>query len=1006
MINYFKYTSGNAFTLSGVDYSGFVNIDDSRPFTGRVKDSFSVELSSKGNFLARSIIEKREFDNSPTASTTNKVVNPEYSPRNVLSNDFLRKNFNILYQNNLSLFSLGQVYNNSYLDTSNFKDKSTLGGFYGLSSTTIDDRDDDNNTLKDLVTPYHIDTFKSASKERFPDLFELDNAKKSYIETFDDGFVYTISTDTKTIAFSGSFTGQIEKIRNKAIQDGLAGIKRLDADKANGVIYSPSLEDSGINYTNIYDRDIYRACTKLKLVDRVKTSNFRVVNNNVSFGKTYKVVQVINNENNVILEISPNTTSEVLATLPVSNLNNPEYVKVEARFTDDLLLIVTKPVSNTKIYNAYFIDLPEFIENGVIPEPKEINRVNFETKYKSPISLDSMFTVYGTASSSYIENVLNGELSSENRYYYPLFENKSAVREFSLSEPREITFPEESSLAGKVFYFPEDYLNGSEERPDGFFIYRGDSSLIDMDVSFSDYDSNLFILKDNGNVTERMVTNPLPITSYVDTEDLLFPPDILFTSPYKFNTNSWKFNTNLFESNRISFINTFTDTFEDKTYSYFHNVGRIYFSSSNTNKKRISLVPADLQSFFNPDIFNTICETSLGINLNVLIQDILRDTINIYNNFTRIPTAGEFKSLKKYSVSSTSAILQPSQQIKLGNVTSRVENGPWEPLTVEGFKQTDISLRAVNKGTETEYLDAGNLYFNPSTGSQQNFITRTIWGPPFTLKLQPVFEFYGKQPTEEGLIIGTPDPFVFPEYYGGNVNPPSLREVIYSGVNDTIQISRQQYDQFRGLSKEAKIEKYYDIVGRKGSERYFIIVEDHLGNTSRRVVSYDEYKEFQNMSEAERMEKYYDVNEIFDCKKANVRWREGVDPDNLPIGANLNQLIEVSEGTILNITPSQLVEDYDGEMQTFTVRVDIPERYAAPSLENLESISCVLQGTNGDRFNRVKVFSDYKIPTPLEIDTRNFYFHSNESVNYLSINRVFSKLFELQKTIYDSILSS
>jgi len=52
------------------------------------------------------------------------------------------------------------------------------------------------------------------------------------------------------------------------------------------------------------------------------------------------------------------------------------------------------------------------------------------------------------------------------------------------------------------------------------------------------------------------------------------------------------------------------------------------------------------------------------------------------------------------------------------------------------------------------------------------------------------------------------------------------------------------------------------------------------------------------------------------------------------------------------------------------------------------------------------VFDDYKIPNPLEIDTRNFYFHSNESVNYLSINRVFSKLFELQKTIYDSILSS
>ncbi len=371
------------------------------------------------------------------------------------------------------------------------------------------------------------------------------------------------------------------------------------------------------------------------MVDRIKTSNFRVVNNNVSFGKTYKVVQVINDENNVVLEISPNTTSEVLVTLPVSNLNNPEYVKVESRFTDDLLLIVTKPVSNTEIFNTYFIDLPEFIESGVIPEPIEIKRVNFEAKPLSPIGLDNMFTVFGTASSSYVEDTLDGQLSPDPRFYYPLFENKTAVKKFSLSEPREITFPGESSLAGKIFYFPEDYLNGSEERPDGFFIYRGNDTLINMDVSFSDYDSNLFLLTDNGNVTERMITNPSPVTSFTDLEDLLLPPDILFTSPYKFNTNSWKFNTNLFESNRVSFINTFTDTLKDTTYSFYHNVGRIYFSSNKSNKKRISLAPADLQSFFNPDIFNTVCETSLGINVNILIQDILRDTINIYNNFTK-----------------------------------------------------------------------------------------------------------------------------------------------------------------------------------------------------------------------------------------------------------------------------------------------------------------------------------------------------------------------------------
>ena len=637
MINYFKYTSGNAFTLNGVDYSGFVNINDNKPYTGRIKNSFSVELSSKDNFLSRSLLEKREFDNSPTALTTNKVNSLEYSPRNVLSNDFLKKNFNILYKNNLSLFSLGQVYNNSYLDTSNFKDEQIIGGFFGLSSTTIDDRNNDNKTLKALDIPYQIDPFEGADKERFPDLFELDNTNHSYIETYEDGFVYTISTNSKTIAFSGSFTGEIEKIRNSAIQDSLANVTRLDVDKANGLIYSPTMESDGLNYTNIYDRDIYRACTRLKLVDKIKTSKSRVVNNNVSFGKNYKVVQVIDDEFNINLEISPNTTSEILATIPISSLNNPEYVKVESRFTDDLLLIVTKPVSNTQIYNAYFIDITEFLLNGNIPEPTVIERVILNAKYESPTVKDAAFTLNGTPTEESIQRIEG--LTENSGYYYPLFENKFAVNQFSLAPPLEITF---TQFPDKVFYFASDYLNfnETENRPDGFFIYRNNDSIIDLNVSFSDYDSNLFTIRDNGNVTERMVTNPVPITSFLDPEDLLFPPDILFNSPYKFNTNNWKFNTNRLESNRVAFIDTHTDTFKEKTYVYYHNVGRVYFSSSSLNKKRISLVPADLQSFFNPDIFDTICETSLGINLNVLIQDILRDTINIYNNFTRIPTAG------------------------------------------------------------------------------------------------------------------------------------------------------------------------------------------------------------------------------------------------------------------------------------------------------------------------------------------------------------------------------
>jgi hypothetical protein len=1107
MINYFKYTSGNAFTLSGVDYNGFVNIDDNKPFTGRVKNSFSVELSSKGNFLARSIIDKREFDNSPSDKTTNKIKSLEYSPRNILSNDFLKKNFNILYENNLSLFSLGQVYNNSYLDLTNFKDELSLGGFFGLSSTTIDIRNDDRNTLKNLDTPYQIDPFKGADKNIFPDLFELDNTKRSYVETYEDGFLYTITTDSRTIAFSGNFNGQLEAIKNPTAQKELAKLRNLNVDRANGLIYSPSVFKDGLTYTNIYDRDIFRACARLKLVDRVKTSDFKVINNNISFGKTYKVVQVIDDELKVKLEISKNNTSEIIATLPISSLDNPEYVKATARYTDDLLLIVTKPISNTQNYNVYLIDIPEFISNGKIPEPEVINRVIFDPTNKSNTGKDAAFTVFGTPSEKSSQLL---SVEQKEGYYYPLFENKFAVREFSLAEPREIFMLVRDPITNRLskegpFYVADKFLvrnEGAENRPDGFFIYRDDSSLIDLDIKFSDYDSNLFTIKDNGNLTERLITNPGPITSFVDTNDLLLPPDIKFDSFYKFNTNNWKFNTDKLESNRISFINTLVDTFKDKTYSYYHNVGRLCFSSGSLNKKRISLVPADLQSFFNPDIFDTVCESSLGINLNVLIQDILRDTINIYNNFTRIPKAGKINSLKKGSNTTFAQNLNQEEPAELGNVTSLVETGQWEPLSKEGIRQTEISWDlgpSVTREVKTDevkrtpdltpYLadvegwyprrdektgrtitiqdeldraqeewdrDPDRKYHVRLTGRVlTNTVTENIG--PFKMRLGPVNEFHalvvrncegeteavpfaGGSPGDE--IIGMPNPLYFPElfteeeleiykndpdyFYDVLMPYPELRtvfgstagrkEVVYSGINDTVTITGRsrpnnyrdkrknaykEYLRIKDLPKAEQIEEYYNIVGRKGSERYYIIVEDPRGRTSRQEVTFCEYQEFQKMSSAEQMDKYYDVDAIFNCKNANVRWKKEVDRSNLPEGADLYQLIEVSEGTISNITPSRYVNDYNGRIQTFTVIVETPEGY----FDGFESIDCELQGTNNREFS-TSVFDDYKIPPPLEIDTRNFYFHSNESVNYLSVNRVFSKLFELQKTIYDSILSS
>ena len=52
MIEFFKYTGGNAFTLSGSDYIGLFNVVNGKAYTGKSFSSTSVELSSKDTFLA------------------------------------------------------------------------------------------------------------------------------------------------------------------------------------------------------------------------------------------------------------------------------------------------------------------------------------------------------------------------------------------------------------------------------------------------------------------------------------------------------------------------------------------------------------------------------------------------------------------------------------------------------------------------------------------------------------------------------------------------------------------------------------------------------------------------------------------------------------------------------------------------------------------------------------------------------------------------------------------
>ena len=134
MIDYFKYTGGNAFTLSGSNFIGLFNVINGEAWTGKSFSSSSVRLSSKDTFLSNCFLAEIQFDR--TASRVNEsllLTKPEISPRNVIDQVFIDTNLGLLNTNNLNLYSLNIIANSSLL---NFRNSAKSGDAYflGLSS--------------------------------------------------------------------------------------------------------------------------------------------------------------------------------------------------------------------------------------------------------------------------------------------------------------------------------------------------------------------------------------------------------------------------------------------------------------------------------------------------------------------------------------------------------------------------------------------------------------------------------------------------------------------------------------------------------------------------------------------------------------------------------------------------------------------------------------------------------------------------------------------------------
>ena len=76
MIEYFKYATSGAFTLSSVPYSGFVNVKDGVAYTGKTFTESSRVLESTDTFFANSMLSKLEFDRTTTDIIETNILLP------------------------------------------------------------------------------------------------------------------------------------------------------------------------------------------------------------------------------------------------------------------------------------------------------------------------------------------------------------------------------------------------------------------------------------------------------------------------------------------------------------------------------------------------------------------------------------------------------------------------------------------------------------------------------------------------------------------------------------------------------------------------------------------------------------------------------------------------------------------------------------------------------------------------------------------------------------------
>lgn len=366
MTSYFKYTSGEAFTLNNSDYVGFFHIVDGIPYTDKTDSEDTVELTPKATFMSKFYMELGSFN---TVYRGIQGLSPYYSNVfDLLNKQGLDSALEFIDDGNLTAFK-GNVLANPIV----YRFEENGGFFYGLSGT--------NDQINGKTNRYFAIPFE----EPWSFLDEIKTATFT-VDTYDN-FKYFASNGTALYVLSGNFVSPTP----------LAVVSSInyhpyppvgDTDYVYGLYNDLEAQQMFFVKTDtidIYDTSNFDDCGNLIIVDQIQlnpTSTREYIWNltDIKWGETnakWTTKFTINNSNNPqyikfgnnvrtsvsnnILYILNKHSSEVYNQISLSEYNVSEILSIDVRNTDDNILLLYKSSDTIRVLS---IDS----ENGVLDD--------------------------------------------------------------------------------------------------------------------------------------------------------------------------------------------------------------------------------------------------------------------------------------------------------------------------------------------------------------------------------------------------------------------------------------------------------------------------------------------------------------------------------------------------------------------------------------------------------------------------------------------------------------